>query len=182
MTTYLMSTTILTDMGIWEARRVSASEAYYVLVRGGAPNFTSAVGHEATARIIEQLLEPPMAGYPTLTIQAARLTVSAQVGDVFVCFKLKQRPPEGAILGLNELRALAHEWVIMTLLAQDVATFKTEIVAGEQAATELMARQAEQCAERQAAAERQDAADRAWGRRSRPALETPRSFMGGHRD
>jgi hypothetical protein len=77
------------------------------------PTATSAVGHAATAEAMTTLLG--------LEIQANRITVRPRKGDTFLCFKLKQRPPEGAILDLAQLEALGFEWVFMEYIAEPLS-------------------------------------------------------------
>jgi hypothetical protein len=52
-------------------------------------------------------------------VEANRLNVSPTVGDEFLCFKLKQRPPEGAVLDRAQLEALGYEWVVMRYIDAD---------------------------------------------------------------
>jgi hypothetical protein len=52
-------------------------------------------------------------------VEANRLNVQPIVGDEFLCFKLKQRPPEGAILDRAQLEELGYEWVSMRYIDAD---------------------------------------------------------------
>lgn len=71
----------------------------------GGTGYTSAVGHDATAQIMTELLGQPVA--------ANRITVEPVPGDVFYCFKLDRRPPEGAILDRAQLEELGFSWAVM---------------------------------------------------------------------
>lgn len=65
----------------------------------------SAVGHQSTADLMSEVLgiEVPM----------NRLTVQAQEGDTFLCFKLNSRPPEGAILDKEMLESIGYSFCTM---------------------------------------------------------------------
>jgi len=111
---YLMSTTIIPSgaEGLWNVKGVSLDEARFIFeVAYCDGNFTSAIGHASTAEVMSELLGK--------TIEANRLNVCPQAGDEFLCFKLKQRPPEGAILDRPQLEELGYEWVRMRYIDAD---------------------------------------------------------------
>jgi hypothetical protein len=111
---YLMSTTIIPAgaEGLWRVKSVSLDEARLIFESAEwANDLISAVGHASTAEVMSQLLEHP--------VEANRLNVFPQVGDEFLCFKLKQRPPEGAILDRAQLEELGYEWVSMRYIDAD---------------------------------------------------------------
>jgi len=58
-------------------------------------NFTSAVGHQATAELISGLLE--------VEVKTNRIQVFFEIGDKALAFVPKQRLPEGKILSKEEL-------------------------------------------------------------------------------
>jgi hypothetical protein len=66
--------------------------------------FTSAVGHEATAKVLTELLE--------VEIPYNRITVKMREGDSALHFVLKTRLPEGKVLSEEELRALDFDLVL----------------------------------------------------------------------
>jgi hypothetical protein len=103
MTTFLLNSTVIPSGagGRWEVRTVALQEAKS-MVGGG---FTSAIGHESTARLMETLLG--------VSVPINRIQVSPEPGDRFLCFKLKKRAPEGVILSQKELEDLGYEWVAM---------------------------------------------------------------------
>jgi len=102
-TTYLMSTSIVPAgyEGRVKVRDLTVNEARLILKRG----FTSAVGHTATAEVLQELLG--------LEVRANRLTVTVRPGDRFVCFQLHKRPPEGAILDRDQLEAVGYSLRLM---------------------------------------------------------------------
>lgn len=101
---YLMSTTIIpaSAEGAWEMFAVSAERAAEIV---STNRFTSAVGHESTAQA--------MAAALGTEVTMNRITVEPEEGDSFLCFKLNQRPPEGAILDLETLNQLGYSWCVM---------------------------------------------------------------------
>jgi len=82
-------------------RRVSVEEAREVL-KGG---FVSAVGHEATAKLLSQLLG--------VEVPYSRATVYMKPGDKAIHFFLKTRLPEGKVLTLEELKRLDY-WLVLS--------------------------------------------------------------------
>jgi len=113
---YIMSTTVITGSGWWHSRQITLSDAQAMLHEKAAYDlfdddpiegaYFSVVGHHSTAQMMSALLQVP--------ISCSRHTVSPREGDQFLCFKLKERPPEGMILSAEQLEGLGHEWVLMT--------------------------------------------------------------------
>lgn len=101
---YLMSTTVIPAeaAGKWEVTPVTLRAAQDLVSRH---QFTSAVGHASTAEAMTQLLGT--------TVPMNRFTVQPEEGDHFLCFKLHQRPPEGAILDRAQLEELGYGWCVM---------------------------------------------------------------------
>lgn len=81
-------------------RRLTLPEARE-LVRAG--QFISAVGHEATAQVLSQLLQ--------INIPNSRVAVYMQPGDEGVHFVLRTRLPEGKVLSEEELKQLDY-WLV----------------------------------------------------------------------
>jgi hypothetical protein len=103
MTTFLLNSTVIPSGadGFWQARTVALQEAKDIALAG----FTSAIGHESTASLMETLLG--------IAVPINRIQVSPKLGDRFLCFKLKKRAPEGVILSIQELEELGYEWIVM---------------------------------------------------------------------
>jgi hypothetical protein len=103
MTTYIMSTTIIPSgsWGNWTMAPATIEEVGAAIADGAV----SAVGHGETASVISTLTNQP--------INANRITVKPQVGDIFFCFSLKQRPPEAAVLSRSQLEAIGYQWARM---------------------------------------------------------------------
>ena len=66
--------------------------------------FTSAVGHQATADVLTAILG--------VQIPMNRIAVKMDKGDVGIHFFLKQRLPEGAVLGKDELDKLSYDLIL----------------------------------------------------------------------
>ncbi|MFZ8861644.1 MAG: STIV orfB116 family protein [Thermocrinis sp.] len=81
-----------------KVRPVSLEEVKSLLREG---EFTSAVGHESTARVMSALLG--------VEIAPNRAAVSLSPGDRLIVFQLAVRLPEGAILTADEVLALYQE-------------------------------------------------------------------------
>jgi hypothetical protein len=82
-------------------RKISLKEAKEIL---SEIHFTSAVGHEATAKVLSELLG--------INIPFNRITVKLKAGDMCIHFALKTRLPEGKILTEEELKQLDYEFVL----------------------------------------------------------------------
>lgn len=70
--------------------------------------WASAVGHEATARIISELTGVP--------VPVNRIQVTVQKGDSVLVFQLLQRLPEGRVLPAEEMRTLPHAWFLVEVI------------------------------------------------------------------
>ncbi len=77
-----------------EMEKISTTEACRILKEG----FTSAIGHEGTAKLIESLCG--------IEVPVERRTVFFEEGDEGIHFFLKQRLPEGKILSKEELEKM----------------------------------------------------------------------------
>jgi hypothetical protein len=107
MVTYLLNTLItpvdfdkFSEVKI-KLRRVTVEEAREILSGG----FISAVGHEATARVLSQLLG--------IQVPMERRTIFLKPGDKAVHFFLKSRLPEGVVLDEEQLRRLDY-WLVLS--------------------------------------------------------------------
>ena len=108
VTLYLLNTTVVPcgSDGIWDIKTLPLASAKNLLTRTSpATVYTSAVGHESTALVMAELLG--------VQVPVNRIQVSPKVGDKLLCFKLKQRAPEGVILSVEEIEELGYEWVLM---------------------------------------------------------------------
>ena len=108
VTLYLLNTTVVPcgSDGIWDIKTLPLASVKNLLTRTSpATVYTSAVGHESTALVMAELLG--------VQVPVNRIQVFPVVGDRLLCFKLKQRAPEGVILSVEEIEELGYEWVLM---------------------------------------------------------------------
>ncbi|HHJ12809.1 MAG TPA: DUF1874 domain-containing protein [Gammaproteobacteria bacterium] len=104
MTLYLLNSPVLTDHGLWRFSPLEASRARE-LASGG---FVSAIGHEATARLLAEVLG--------VEVPVARIRASLAPGDAAIVLRLRERLPEGTVLDAAALRALPWELSLMERL------------------------------------------------------------------
>jgi hypothetical protein len=95
----LLNTSIMTAPGMHSLRQITVEQAKCVLAE--AQYVESAVGHEATAQVMTELLGR--------TIGVNRRLYVSTPGSVAIVFKLKGRPPEGKVLSREEMEAYGYE-------------------------------------------------------------------------
>ena len=142
--TFLLNSSVVPCAGLWDVQSVSLDLAKIYADR---PSLTSAIGHESTAALLSQLLERD--------VPVNRIVVTPVEGDILLCFKLKQRAPEGKILTVTELEELGYGFFTMELISPSKNKFWDKA---------------------QAAARESDL----W--ESRINRTPSRGFLGGHRD
>lgn len=101
---YLTNSTFLPCDGTWKMSTITLDFAKELV---NYP-FTSAVGHSSTAEVISTLLGVEV---PSNRISLHDLEVDTQ----FLCFKLKERAPEGKILSKEEIEEIGYEWKLLIL-------------------------------------------------------------------
>ena len=80
--------------------KITIEEAKQILTNNP---FVSAIGHEATAKLLSQLLG--------INIPVNRVSVFFEPDDIGIHFFLKQRLPEGKVLSQEELEKLDY-WLV----------------------------------------------------------------------
>lgn len=98
MTLYVINAPVLTEYGLWEfSGPLTISDAQSILALG----FVSAIGHEASAKVLSQVLN--------IAIPVNRIHIKMQPGDDALILRLPQRLPEGKVLDETELKTLDFE-------------------------------------------------------------------------
>jgi hypothetical protein len=106
----LLNTTILTTPGRYEARVITPEEARSYLVGDGMtyPFFISAIGHQATADVLSEVL-----GVPVPVNRTAHMQMPGQRA---IALRLTGRRPEGQVLDIHQIKALGFDlWMITRL-------------------------------------------------------------------
>ncbi|CAJ31630.1 DNA binding protein [Betalipothrixvirus pezzuloense] len=82
-----------------KARQISIEEARELVKK---ENFTSAIGHQATAELLTNVLG--------VNVPVNRIAIRATHGDKIIAFSLKQRLPEGVVIKTTEeLEKIGYE-------------------------------------------------------------------------
>ncbi|AHF96814.1 MAG: STIV orfB116 family protein [Desulfurella sp.] len=89
---YVLNGPILTDFGLYRYKKISILQAKKILKEN---KFVSAIGHEATAIFLSELLE--------LDIKYNRIAIKMKQGDLAIVFHLLTRLKEGQVLNIKEL-------------------------------------------------------------------------------
>lgn len=104
----ILNTSIITSYGEYKYEPRDL-EQVRMMVGHVAPPFQSAIGHQATADVLTELLEVP--------VPLNRINYEQQIGDRAVVFKLRGRPPEGAILSREQIDAIGYDFGLLTRTA-----------------------------------------------------------------
>jgi len=89
--------TVVTTDGLYRVQQISL-EAARVLVSNQA--ITSAVGHQAAAHLISEILG--------VFVAENRIQFFQQPGQLAIAIKLNIRPPEGAVLSKEEMLTIGY--------------------------------------------------------------------------
>ena len=93
----LFNGTVATTNGIYLIEDIRVDKAKNYIEKYG---FESAIGHEAAAKILSELL-----GYD---IKENRIQYHQKVGQIGIALKLNERPPEGNILNADEMKSVGY--------------------------------------------------------------------------
>jgi len=101
----LFNGTVATTNGLYRINDIDIDNAKRYIEENG---FISAIGHEATAEIMSNIL-----GF---NILMNRIQFHQEVGQIAIVFKLNVRPPEGELLNREELERVGYSLKIMERL------------------------------------------------------------------
>lgn len=99
----LLNTSILTAPGRYEMHSIGIADAQAMVFNG---NWQSAIGHEATAQILSELLQ--------ITIPVNRIDFEQQPRERAIVLKLRGRVEEGKILSREEIEAIGYDLYVLT--------------------------------------------------------------------
>jgi hypothetical protein len=97
----MLNSPVLTNYGSYQFYRISLEEARAWARRGP---FISAVGHEATAALLTELLG--------VEVPCSRTRIEMNLHDEALVVRLTVRLPEGKVLGREELRKLLESGAV----------------------------------------------------------------------
>lgn len=102
----LLNTSIATVDGVYELETITLDQALEII--DGA-NLDSAIGHDATAQIMTELLG--------VNVPVSRQMFSQQAGQRAIVFKLHGRLQEGKILDRQDVEAMGYDLKLLTRLS-----------------------------------------------------------------
>ncbi len=102
---YLLNSPVLTRYGQWSFTGPLSVDRVRQLL---ADDYISALGHEATAKFVSEVLGIPC--------KFNRISVRLDVGDCAIVFRLLGRMEEGEILDLDRLQQLPYEFALLRCL------------------------------------------------------------------
>ena len=104
----LFNASILTSYGTYHFELLTFNEARNIVHKYKKENkeIISAVGHQATAEIMSEILEFP--------VEKKRLNFSQEIDEAALIFKLKRRAEEGVILTRAEIKEIGYEFGLLT--------------------------------------------------------------------
>lgn len=106
---YVFNTPIITAYGTFRYRKIDVETAVEFL---RARDWQSAVGHEGTASLLNQL--------SGVEIPVRRERTQMRAGDTALVFRILQRLPENTgVLDREALRGIPHEYGLLEMIKED---------------------------------------------------------------
>ena len=101
----LLNAAIMTANGTFRLSNISLEDVKDILTE---ENILSAIGHNATADIMSELVG--------ITIPINRIQAKQEPGQKAIIFKLLKRPEEGKILNREEIEEIGYEFLLLERL------------------------------------------------------------------
>ena len=101
----LLNAAVLTANGTFRLSNIALEDVKNMLTE---ENIMSAIGHNATADIMSELIG--------ITIPANRIQAKQEAGQKAIIFKLLKRPEEGKILNREEIEEIGYEFLLLERL------------------------------------------------------------------
>lgn len=101
----ILNTSIVTAYGAFAYEPISLDQAKKIIANA-EDGVLSAVGHQATANILTDLLGTP--------VPMNRIEFAQQEGQSAIVFKLNGRAPEGVILSREEIEDMGYSFGLLT--------------------------------------------------------------------
>lgn len=98
----LLNAAVLTANGTFKLSNITLEDVKNMLTE---ENIMSAIGHNATADIMTELIG--------ITIPANRIQARQEPGQNAIIFKLLRRPEEGKILNREEIEEIGYEFLLL---------------------------------------------------------------------
>jgi hypothetical protein len=102
----LLNTSIITNDGLYSLKSIGLREAQHLAL---THDLDSAVGHEATAQVMSELLG--------VEVAFNRQMFAQEVGQQALVFKLNGRLMEGVVLTRQEIEEIGYSWKLLTRTA-----------------------------------------------------------------
>lgn len=102
----ILNGAIITADGDYSCRTISLEKARQLIK--SAPGIISAIGHQATAEILTDILETE--------VLMNRINFVQETGQQALIFKLNTRPPEGAILSRSDIETCGYVFQLLIKL------------------------------------------------------------------
>ena len=101
----LLNAAIMTANGTFRLSNISLEDVKEMLTE---ENIISAIGHNATAEIMSELVG--------IAIPTNRIQAKQEAGQKAIIFKLLKRPEEGKILNREEIEEIGYEFLLLERL------------------------------------------------------------------